>query len=312
MAPGARSRIFVELANVAGPAGEAQVAVSSDADAVRVDPDSARRTVTLDATGVGDAYITVALALGDGLTLQKRVRLGARSNEPPVYRLSRLTIPPGGSLTVDDALLSDFVPGTGSATLSSSAAGRLDLAGILRSLDRYPYGCAEQTTSRALPLLYLSSVASSIGVAEEEEISPRIDKAVRRVLTYQSSQGSFGLWGPGSGDLWLDAYVTDFLGRAKTAGRNVPDGSFKLPLSNLKAVLAYHDDSSNGGTDTAYALYVLARHGRAAIGDLRYYSGDKLDSLASPLAKAQIGAVLALYGDRNRAEAVFRAAARTR
>ena len=30
-----------------------------------------------------------------------------------------------------------------------------------------------------------------------------------------SSSGSFGLWGPGSGDLWLDAYLSDFLTRAR-------------------------------------------------------------------------------------------------
>ena len=58
----------------------------------------------------------------------------------------------------------------------------------------------------------------------------------------------------------------------------------------------------------AYALYVLASNGRAAIGDLRYYAETKLDAFATPLAKAQIGAALALYGDKARAEAVFRAA----
>ena len=50
------------------------------------------------------------------------------------------------------------------------------------------------------------------------------------------------------------------------------------------------------------------RNGRAAIGDLRYYAETKLDAFATPLAKAQIGAALALYGDKPRADAVFRAA----
>ena len=66
--------------------------------------------------------------------------------------------------------------------------------------------------------------------------------------------------------------------------------------------------STSGGEDIAYALYVLASNGRAAIGDLRYYAETKLDAFATPLAKAQIGAALALYGDKPRAEAVFRAA----
>ena len=39
------------------------------------------------------------------------------------------------------------------------------------------------------------------------------------------------------------------------------------------------------------------------IGDLRYYADAKLDDFATPLAQAQIGAALALYGDTQRARA---------
>jgi uncharacterized protein YfaS (alpha-2-macroglobulin family) len=53
---------------------------------------------------------------------------------------------------------------------------------------------------------------------------------------------------------------------------------------------------------------VLARNGRAPIGELRYYVDTKLDSFATPLAKAQLGAALAMMGDRPRAERAVRAA----
>mgnify|MGYP002404005693 CR=1 FL=1 len=72
-------------------------------------------------------------------------------------------------------------------------------------LDRYPYGCAEQTTSRALPLLYVNELSAGYGMAGDPELKGRVQEAVYRVLNYQSSTGSFGLWSPGSGDLWLDA-----------------------------------------------------------------------------------------------------------
>ena len=65
--------------------------------------------------------------------------------------------------------------------------------------------------------------------------------------------------------------------------------------------MSYAADFDKGGEDIAYALYDLARGGRAAIGDLRYYLEAKLDNFGSPLAKAQLGAALALYGDRTRA-----------
>jgi uncharacterized protein YfaS (alpha-2-macroglobulin family) len=63
-----------------------------------------------------------------------------------------------------------------------------------------------------------------------------------------------------------------------------------------------------GGEDVAYALYVLARNARAVIGDLRYYAEAKLNAFATPLARAQLGAALALYGDRPRADRAFASA----
>ena len=183
---------------------------------------------------------------------------------------------------------------------------------ILRALDRYPYGCTEQITSRAMPLVYLNDVAIRAGLGGDPDIRDRVEKAIAGVLANQSASGSFGLWAPGSEDLWLDAYVTDFLTRARQKGYAVPAEAFDLALDNLKNKLAYAGDFESGGEDIAYALYVLAANGRAAIGDLRYYAETKLDAFATPLAKAQIGAALALYGDKPRADARVPRGARRR
>ena len=53
---------------------------------------------------------------------------------------------------------------------------------------------------------------------------------------------------------------------------------------------------------------MLARNGRAPIGDLRYYADTRIDRFSTPLAKAQIGAALAMMGDKERAERSFSAA----
>ena len=184
------------------------------------------------------------------------------------------------------------------------------MAGILAALDRYPYGCVEQLTSRAMPLVYLDDVAASVGIAADTEIRARVQKAIGKVLADQAASGAFGLWGPYSagGDLWLDSYVTDFLTRAAEKGYDVPDVARTIALDNLANGVAYASDFEHGGEDIAYALYVLARAGRAAIGDLRYYTDSKLDAFATPLAKAQLGAAMALYGDRVRASRAFAAA----
>ena len=62
------------------------------------------------------------------------------------------------------------------------------------TLDRYPYGCAEQTTSRAMPLLYVAELSKAAGLPEDPDLHGRIQDAIYRVLNYQSTTGSFGLW----------------------------------------------------------------------------------------------------------------------
>jgi uncharacterized protein YfaS (alpha-2-macroglobulin family) len=161
-----------------------------------------------------------------------------------------------------------------------------------------------------MPLVYLDDVAASVGIAADIEVRGRVQNAIQRVLANQAASGSFGLWGPdGAGnDLWLDAYVTDFLTRAFEKGYDVPELARRLALDNLANRVSYASDFDNGGEDIAYSLYVLARTGRAAVGDLRYYTDSKLNAFATPLAKAQIGAAMALYGDRQRAGRAFAAA----
>ena len=39
------------------------------------------------------------------------------------------------------------------------------------------------------------------------------------------------------------------------------------------------------------------------LGDLRYYADTKIDAFATPLSRAQLGAGLAMLGDKDRADA---------
>jgi uncharacterized protein YfaS (alpha-2-macroglobulin family) len=162
--------------------------------------------------------------------------------------------------------------------------------------------------SRALPLLYVNSVAKRLGLVGDAELRQRIDAAIARVLEMQDASGGFGLWGPADADMWLTAFIADFLTRAKEAGYAVRQQPFAHALDRLANFIGYAQDFERGGEDRAYALYVLARNGRAPIGELRYYVDTKLDSFATPLAQAQLGAALAMMGDRPRAERAFQAA----
>ena len=193
-----------------------------------------------------------------------------------------------------------------SVGVSQSAA--FDVPSLVMTLDRYPYGCAEQTTSRAMPLLYVAELSKAAGLPEDPDLHGRIQDAIYRVLNYQSTTGSFGLWSPGSGDMWLDSYVTDFLTRAREQDYDVPRQAMLQALSNLQNSLAYDVDLKERSAEVAYALYVLARNHKASIGDLRYYADTQIDEFDSPMARAQLAASLALYGDAQRAEKTFASA----
>jgi alpha-2-macroglobulin len=317
--PGDRSTIHLDLDNVEGQAGDYSIAVST-ADAVMAG-EGASQKLTLRAKQRGSIIVPVtASAAGSGTV---RVQVGGPAGfaldrsyvlavRPPAQILARRTVKPiakGDSLTVSSDLFADLVPGTGSVSISVGSSTALDAASLLAALDRYPYRCSEQITSRALPLLYVSELASEANLALDSGSDQRIRDAIVALLTRQDSTGSFGLWGVGGDDVWLDAYVTDFLTRARERKFAIPDTAFKLALDRLRNVVADTTDvDKNGGTDLAYALYVLARNGAAPIGDLRYLADSKLNALTTPISKAQVAAALALVGDRTRAEEVYAAA----
>lgn len=319
MAPGDRSRLLLELTHTKGSAGQMPLSVS--ATGLTLDASALPGSVTLEEGGklaltipvtadlVGDHALEIALTTPEGLRLTKSLTLGVRSLDPPVGTTRRLSLAPGQTFTLDRDVFAGFRMESASAMISAGPLARFDAPGLLASLDRYPYGCTEQVTSKALPLLYLSSVAEPLGIGDKDRIDLRITQSITKVLTRQASNGAFGLWYADSGDFWLDAYVTDFLSRARAAGYPVPDLAFTQALDNLKNRINYAPDFDKGGEDIAYALMVLAREGQAAVGDLRYYADERLAQLATPLAVAQLGAALASYGDQPRADAMFAAAA---
>ena len=265
------------------------------------------------AGAVGVQTIDISLTTPDGKVLKKTLTIPVQVNDPEVARISRLDLASGQSFTFDGDVFAGLVPGSGKATMAVGPIARLNAPGLLAALDRYPYGCTEQMTSRALPLLYFDEVARVMDLKGAENIQQRIDEAVVEILANQAASGGFGLWGAYDGDFWLDAYVTDFLSRAKAQGYQVPDLAFRNALANLRNQVNYAPEFSaetnGGGEALAYALMVLAREGAAAIGDLRYYADVKADDFATPLAQAQLAAALASYGDQARADALFRKAA---
>ncbi|MDH2326607.1 alpha-2-macroglobulin family protein [Cereibacter sp. SYSU M97828] len=306
LAPGDESRLLLDVTHASGPAGRMEMEVDGAALAPFDLAEGGTQRIEVPVTA-GAERIEVALTTPDGKRVTKTLALPVMANDPQVSRTTRLELAPGEVFTFDDNAYSGLTDA--SATLAIGPIARLNAPGLLAALHRYPYGCTEQVTSRALPLIYYDQVAQAMRLEGADDIRARIEQAVTEVLGNQGGEGGFGLWSAGSGDLWLDAYVTDFLSRAKAQGIAVPDPAFRRALDNLRNQVNYAADfderTNGGGTGLAYALMVLAREGAAAVGDLRYYADVKGADFATPLAQAQLGAALASYGDKARSDAMF-------
>ncbi|MFC0478891.1 alpha-2-macroglobulin family protein [Gellertiella hungarica] len=320
LAPGDESQIQLDIANADAPDGDYQLQLSPNA-ALEVEGNltqlvrlsaGAKLSLTFPVKGLtpGAGEVAIRLSNDGDVDVEQAVSVNVRSGSLPITTRRPIEIAAGGSLTVDGNLLADSILPGSAVSIHVSRAPAFDIPALLSMLDRYPYGCAEQTTSRALPLLYLSEMAGDAGEEDDPKVKERIQDAIYRVLSYQSSSGSFGLWGPGYGDLWLDSYVTDFLTRAREQGYTVPEDAMAQALTNIQNAVGYDNNVQERGNEMAYGYYVLARNRRAAIADLRYYADTKINDFPTPLAKAHIAAALSLYGDQNRAASIFDAALR--
>ncbi len=319
MAPGDNSRLLLEITHADGPAGRMGLDILADGVALQgsvpsgltlAEGETQRLAIPFSTDAPGDHSLRVALTTPDGRQLVRDLTLPVRANDPSVAMTERLSLAAGESLHLTAATFDGLRAGTGTLTLSAGPLARLNAPALLTMLDSYPYGCTEQVTSQTMPLLSMQSMVEALGLGDRDRIDARIERSIDQILTRQSGNGSFGLWQAGAGDFWLDAYVTDLLSRARAAGHAVPETAFRLALDNLRNRVNFAPDFDAGGEDLAYALMVLAREGAANMGDLRYYADQKAEALATPLAAAQLGAALALYGDQTRADRLFSRAAR--
>jgi len=320
LALGDQSRLNLRLDNVEGAAGDYRLSLDLHGP-IAAEPADLRRsvklaagasasiTVPLRATGVGAALVDVRLT-GPKFDATQSLALKVEAGTSALVKRSFHELQPGESLVLSNDLLAEFLPGTGAVSASAGALGGVDVAGLLQALDSYPWGCSEQTVSRAMPLLYLSKLSKSEHVALEGDIAAKIDGAIAVLLSRQDSSGSFGLWSAnGADDLWLDAFVTDFLTRARENKYIVPQKAMDQALDRLRNYVVNASEVNSGNNAAlAYAIYVLARNGRPVVGDLRYLVDARLDAFDTPLARAQLAAALSLLGDRGRAEKTFASA----
>ncbi|MGH2541673.1 MAG: alpha-2-macroglobulin family protein, partial [Ardenticatenaceae bacterium] len=145
--------------------------------------------------------------------------------------------------------------------LSRSIAGSL-LTG-LEYLTGYPYGCVEQTMSRALPNAVVGRAFHRLGVGNptvQADLPAQINAGLQRLYGYQHNDGGWGWWYDDSSHDYQSAWVVFGLAVTAEAGHEVDPGVIERGAEWLQTHLPDMDPRTQ-----AYALYSLAVAGH---GDL--------------------------------------------
>lgn len=170
-----------------------------------------------------------------------------------------------------------------------------------KDLLRYPYGCAEQTTSKAWPFLLQHpalTVLKQKSIARrnhnnsyDDEIREIIASAIARLKTMQLETGGFSLWSGGERERpWLTVYITEFLLEAnRTYSDVVPENMLNNASNRLhqyveeiKDLEVDKYDRQKKAATAAYAAYILSQQGKlqySTLGEFKLQYPTSLTSL---------------------------------
>lgn len=162
-----------------------------------------------------------------------------------------------------------FLPGTVEAALSLAANPAIEAARAVSFLRSYPYGCLEQTTSKAWVFVAAEDLMAGLepDSVDGEHIEAGLRTAAQRLATMQTPSGGFATW-PGGNEVyeWGTVYAAHFLTEAEKQ-IELPRGLKEKALAWLERYLGagYGGSGENAAyilSTRAYASFVLALNGR--------------------------------------------------
>jgi len=186
------------------------------------------------------------------------------------------------------------IDGTQNVELEFTTMPPMNLQNHLQYLLGYPHGCVEQTTSKALPQLFLPELTN---LNEEQLLTSQnnIAAAIDKLSRHQASSGGFSYW-PGVGNVndWSTSYAGHFLLLAKDHGYDVPEKMLTdWKINQSRAARAWTASASNNRSHInsykaqAYRLFTLAVAGNSEIGAMnRFRQKQDLDNLSRWLLAA--------------------------
>ena len=344
IAPGDRATIALDVTNLSGSPQDVLVKVQAGAPLrITGGPQAAvkladkQRTILHYSAEATDAWglapIQISVTAGK-LKVVRQAALQVQPATPPVREVRRVRLEPGASFKPDPTMTDAFWSGSATANLTLSNQPPIDVKSAVQGLLMYPYGCLEQTTSSAYPLVFIDEAgATAYGLKplSREERAKRLDVAFGRLAGMQQASGGFGLWAANNPyEAWLSAYVTGFLQDARDGGFAVPDslhqratqalleqfqktpGQQTRPPKDVRRddqgrVADYRDGeliriAHQRLAEATHAGYILARAQKAPLATLRTLHDEYRGNARSPLVLVHLGLALQLMGDANRAK----------
>jgi uncharacterized protein YfaS (alpha-2-macroglobulin family) len=187
-----------------------------------------------------------------------------------------------------------------SRSLRIAPSPLVQLYGSLHHLLVYPYGCLEQTVSRAFPLVSLADWAQRLepDLLGERDPAVWVEEAIWRVASMQLPEGGFSLWPRGrEAHPWASLYAAHFLMEAERAGHTSAGATLPGALAYAqREALAKPRYSGPELERVVYALYVLARAGRADRATMDFVRERHAEALRST-SRVLLGAAYAATGD---------------
>lgn len=281
--------------------------------------------INLSASDIGIYSLSTDISGPKGYRIQSTYPIEVRSPFRPITRRVIKSIEPGETYALNSDLLAGYSVAGADVDISIARLPGISPKPYLAALSRYPYGCTEQTVSKAMPLLFVKSLGGFQDTSEKE-LRDRIQAAIARVTSRQNVTGEFGLWRQGDGNLtpWLQLYASEFLVEADRNGFDVTSQSLTAAVNAAKMLSRMEDYSSlnldfpnsdsrkegerHRAERAAYAHYVMALAGEADSSGIRYLEKAFGDKLSDPIAMSYLGAALGRIGDEARANGMFKRA----
>lgn len=163
----------------------------------------------------------------------------------------------------------DVLSAFGGLELSFSSTALSGLEDSVQYLVDYRYECAEQTSSRVLPIFVLGDILDEFPIASIRDRASRTaiaTRGVEKLFSKQNPDGGFGYWYRGESWPYVSTWATFALLEGKKAGFEVDEDKLNAALGYVENFVRYGHRSRWGvyydWTTRSFALWLLSRESR--------------------------------------------------